>query len=180
MPRSGTSLVMRMLWAGGMPVLADGLRAADEHNPLGYFEYEPVKRLPKDASWVADAKGKAVKVIYRLLEYLPDGIEYCVLFIERDLREVFASQRHMLRARGDAAAGQDEELMLAALAAEGARVKEWMAKQKNVRVLVIPHEGVLRDPRGWAQAMTEFLGRELDCEAMAGEVDLGLYRHRAG
>lgn len=161
-----------------MPVLTDGLRPADEHNPLGYFEYEPARRLSTDASWVADAKGKAVKVIYRLLEFLPAGIEYRVLYLERDLREVFASQRDMLFARGDVAASQSEELMLAPLAAEIVRVKAWMAERENFRVLVIPHAGVLRDPRGWAAAMAEFLGQESDSGAMAEVVDWGLYRHR--
>ena len=43
LPRSGTSLMMQMLSAGGLPALTDDLREADESNPRGYFEFEPVK-----------------------------------------------------------------------------------------------------------------------------------------
>jgi len=179
MPRAGTSLVMAMLGAGGMDLLTDGRRTRDEHNPLGYFEYEPVKRLASDSSWVPLSSGKAVKVIYRLLEYLPPGCDYRVLFVERDLREIFASQRDMLRARGDAAALQDEATMLAALADELARVWSLMAGRSDIRVMEVPYAGLLRDALGWAGRIAEFLNVELDTAAMAAAVDRALYRHRA-
>jgi hypothetical protein len=179
MPRSGTSLVMQMLLAGGMPVLTDGVRAADAHNPMGYLEYEPVKRLPTDSSWVAGARGKAVKVIYRLLEYLPPSIDYRVLFVDRDLHEVFASQRDMLIARGDDAALQDETEMVSALADEVTSIERWMAAEARMRVMKVPHAGLIEDPREWASRISGFLDRELDLDAMAAVVNRGLYRHRA-
>src|SRR6266567_4048665 len=70
LPRSGTSLMMQMLRAGGMPLLTDDLRPADVDNPNGYWEYEPVKRLQQDNSWISKAEGKAVKVVSALLQYL--------------------------------------------------------------------------------------------------------------
>ena len=97
LPRSGTSLVMQMLAAGGAGLLTDGARAADRNNPLGYFEYEPVKRTGRDTTWLAEAKGKAVKVVAPLVAWLPDGLRYRAIFIERDLDEVLASQAEMLR-----------------------------------------------------------------------------------
>src|SRR5262245_57703089 len=100
LPRSGTSLMMRMLEAGGMPVLVDNIRAADEDNPAGYYEFEPVKQTSADNAWVKLAVGKAVKVVYRLLYDLPAGFRYRVLFMQRDMAEVLASQRKMLERAG--------------------------------------------------------------------------------
>src|ERR1022692_2693155 len=87
-PRSGTSLMMQMLAAGGMPVLAGELRAPDEDNPRGYFEFEPVKRTKRDPAWLREAPGKAVKVVYLLLRDLPAGYDYRVIVMRRDLNDV--------------------------------------------------------------------------------------------
>ncbi|HNY87520.1 MAG TPA: hypothetical protein PKN23_13545, partial [Candidatus Hydrogenedentes bacterium] len=104
LPRSGTSMMMRMLAAGGMPLFTDGVRAADSDNPLGYFEHEAVKRLREDASWVPGAAGKAVKVVSALLPALPEGFQYRVILMRRPLEEVLASQRRMFGRRGAPAA----------------------------------------------------------------------------
>ena len=102
LPRSGTSMAMKMLAAGGMPILTDGIRQADESNPRGYYELETVKELhtQQDTAWLADAKGKAVKVVSFLLTWLPEGYNYRVVFMQRDLREVIASETTMLLKRG--------------------------------------------------------------------------------
>ena len=101
LPRSGTSMAMKMLAAGGMPLLTDGVRGADESNPKGYYEFEPVKDLHKqaDMAWLRDARGKAVKIVSFLLTFLPETNEYKVIFMQRDLREVIASERTMLQKR---------------------------------------------------------------------------------
>src|SRR5258708_19458598 len=96
LPRSGTSMMLRMLEAGGLPILTDGVRGADEDNPHGYLEWEAVKSLQRDASWVAAARGKGVKVIYYFLRDLPVDCHYRVIFMRRDIAEVLASQRPML------------------------------------------------------------------------------------
>jgi len=177
-PRSGTSLMMRMLEAGGIDPLTDGLRKADQHNPRGYFEYEPVKKLANESSWMADARGKAVKVIHRLLVHLPNTFEYRVVFMDRALTEVFDSQREMLAARGDAAAGQQEERIVRALAEDVRRVKEWLAWQTNIRVLNVPYAEIVQEPAKWCGEIARFLDGDLDERAMAGEADAGLYRQR--
>ena len=102
LPRSGTSMVMKMLAAGGLPVLSDHQRRADEDNPQGYFEHELVKQLPDaaDKSWVREARGKALKVISHLIKELPDDNSYRIIFVRRDLQEVIASQNIMLSRRG--------------------------------------------------------------------------------
>ena len=179
MPRSGTSLMMRMLEAGGLPLLTDGLRLADEHNPRGYFEYEPVKRLAQDSSWMPAARGKAVKIICWLLPYLPDSLDYRVVFMERDLDEIFASQRDMLLSRGDPAARQPADRLISALADGIQDAKQWLAARPNVRTLMAPYAEVLRDPARWATAISRFLGTPLNKPAMCAAVDPTLHRHRA-
>ena len=101
LPRSGTSMAMKMIEAGGLPVVTDGLRHADASNPNGYYEFEHVKNLDKagDLSWLAEARGKAVKIISFLITYLPEAYDYRVVFMQRDLSEVIASQNRMLDAR---------------------------------------------------------------------------------
>src|SRR6516162_10352886 len=100
LPRSGTSMMMRMLEAGGMPILSDNIRRADADNPNGYYEFEPVKHLSQDSSWLRDAYGKAVKMVYRLLYELPLEHKYKVLMINRRIEEVVASQDAMLQHMG--------------------------------------------------------------------------------
>jgi hypothetical protein len=177
-PRSGTSLMMRMLDAGGIPALTDGARRADTHNPHGYFEYEPVKRLAADSSWMETARGKSLKVIYRLLRHLPAGIPYRVLLMERDLHEVFDSQHDMLVSRGDAAVDQSSDRLIALLAGELEETKKWLSEQPHVAVLAVRHRAVITNPTAQAREISDFLGGGLDEEAMAAAVDPSLYRHR--
>jgi len=178
-PRSGTSLMMRMLAAGGIPALTDAQRPPDAHNPHGYFEYAPVKRLALGdaASWMDSARGQAVKVIYRLLLHLPPRMSYRIIFMERDLEEVFASQRDMLRAQGDAAASQEAARLIPAFAAELRAVRDWLARQPNMPVLAVPYAEVVRHPLNWSHEVAQFLGAGLDEAAMAAAVDPSLYRH---
>jgi LPS sulfotransferase NodH len=179
-PRSGTSLMMRMLEAGGIPALTDGQRPPDAHNPHGYFEYSPVKRLALGdaASWIEAARGQAVKIIYRLLMHLPPHMTYRIIFMERDLAEVFASQRDMLRAQGDAAASQEPARLIPAMAAELRAAKDWLARQPGISVLAVPYTEVVRDPPKWSREVSYFLGAGLDETAMAAAVDPSLCRHR--
>jgi hypothetical protein len=170
MPRSGTSLAMQMLGAGGMPLLVDERRPPDAHNPRGYFEYEPVKRLTVDSSWVKAVRGQAVKVIYRLLHHLPREISYRVLFMERDPTEVFESQQVMLRSKNDPAALQDRDRILSALARELVEAKDWLARRPNMLVLTVPYAEVVRNPFEWSREISNFLDG-LDESAMAAAVD---------
>lgn len=178
MPRSGTSLMMRMLEAGGIPVLSDGRRPADEHNPYGYFEDERTMRLAKDAAWIEEARGRAVKVIYRLLRNLPAHLEYRILFMERDLNEVYDSQQDMLRARNDGAAAQDRNVLIRALAQDLESARQWMARQRNMRYLAVSYAELIRNPRPLISQIAQFLDRAMDEGGMAAAVDPALYRHR--
>ncbi len=177
LPRSGTSLMMKMLEAGGLPVLVDDLREADIDNPRGYYEFEPVKSTKSDASWVAPALGKAVKMVYLLLMDLPHDREYRVLFMRRNLDEVLASQKAMLDRMGKPSPLDDARM--AALFRDGlARFEAWAADRPNFRLLDVSYNGLVTDPAPILPEVDRFLGGGLDLAAMSRVVDPTLYRNR--
>ncbi len=176
LPRSGTSLMMQMLSAGGMPVLTDSVREADEDNPRGYFEFEPVKRTKDDAGWVADARGKAVKMVYLLLKELPAAHQYRVILMRREMSEVLASQRAMLERLGRAGADVGNERMAAIFEEQMSSVVSWLRAQPNFAVLEVRHGDCLTKPMEVAGCVNEFVGGGLDEAGMVRVVDLSLYR----
>ena len=179
LPRSGTSLMMQMLVAGGMPALADGERQADTDNPRGYLEWERIKQLPNDPGCIAEGEGKVVKVISRLLLSLPAGHEYRIIFMQRPLPEVLASQDQMLRRRGNYKEGIDPALISAAFENELRKVYAWLEGKPYVKAMRVPYHEVLSRPEDLAQRLTQFLEIPLDVDAMVQQVDASLYRNRA-
>lgn len=177
LPRSGTSMLMRMLEAGGLAVLADGARAADRDNPRGYYELDAIKGTAFDASWVRAAGGKAVKVISYLLRYLPPDLEYRVLFLRRELDQVVRSQRAMLERLGQPV-GETDGAARRLLAEHLVDVEAWLETAAHVRRLGVSHARVLSDPRGQSERIARFLGRELDLDGMARAVEPALWRQR--
>ena len=178
LPRSGTSMLMRMLEAGGIPALTDGQRGADADNPLGYFELEAVKNLPADAAWLEAATGKAVKVVSALLERLPVGHRYRILFLERDLGEVLASQRRMLERRGEPTERVRDDAMASMFRKHVAAVLERARARSEMQVMVVRHAEVLASPAECARRLDDFVGGGLDVAAMAAAVDASLWRQR--
>jgi hypothetical protein len=178
LPRSGTSLMMQMLAAGGMPILSDGERTADSDNPRGYLEWERIKQLPRDPGCIAEAEGKAVKVISLLLLSLPEGHEYRVIFMQRPLPEVLASQEKMMRNRGTANAA-NAAIMAAAFEKNLRAVDAWLDSKPYVKTLRLQYHDVLKDALAAARSIAEFLGTGLDVESMAQQVDGSLYRNRS-
>ena len=183
LPRSGTSMMMKMLEAGGIEPFTDGVRAADDDNPEGYYEYEAVKRLGKEgAGWLDQVQGRAVKVISQLLYELPASHSYRVVFMHRALGEVLASQRQMLIRRGETTddGGGDAQLR-AAFENHVRDVLVWLRDQGNFEVLELGFRDVHDDPEQSARAVKAFLGGKLIDEcAMAGVVNPELYRQRRG
>lgn len=180
LPRSGTSMAMRMLEAAGIAIVADGRRQADEDNPKGYFELERVKDLAQenDWSWLSEARGKAVKIISYLLKELPPDHNYKVLFLRRDLREVLASQAKMLERRGEAS-DTDDERMVELYENDLWKASYLLKHSPHFETLPIHYREVLEDPLTQAQRIREFLGGNYDVERMAAAVDPSLYRNRA-
>jgi len=180
LPRSGTSLMMNMLRAGGVPIVTDDLRTADDDNPKGYFELERVKQLSKgDVAWVEAAHGQAVKVISALLEHLPPSASYKVLFMLRRLPEVLASQRKMLERRGEPTDTIPDAQMAALFERHLEKIEGWLAAQPNFSVLYVPYHELAEQPERQLDRIVEFLGLNLDRQAMLTAVDPALYRNRA-
>jgi hypothetical protein len=179
LPRSGTSLMMKMLEAGGVPLLTDGVREADEDNPEGYYEFEPVKDLERDASWLPRARGRAVKIISQLLPGLPPGHEYRVVFMVRKVEEVVASQRKMLDRLGTAPEddpGDDE--MEGVLLRHLDRVLDRCGEREDMELLPVSFNQIFLRARDHADRVSKFLGGGLDVDAMVAVVDPALYRQR--
>ena len=176
-PRSGTSMMMSMLTAGGLEPLKDDLRAPDEDNPRGYYELERVKKLREDKAWVEEAVGKVVKVVHVHLRDLPrERLRYRVVLMRRDMDEVLRSQRVMLERRGKAGGNLGEERMAALFRRQIADLEAWMEAEPAFTHMVADYNGILRDPRPGVAAVNAFLGGILDEEAMLRQVDPSLYR----
>jgi hypothetical protein len=179
LPRSGTSMMMKVLEAGGMEIFTDNLRTADEDNPKGYYELEQVKALKDgDVSWVTDATGKAVKVISSLLEYLPATYQYKIIFMRREIVEILASQKQMLIRRGEASDGDDQK-MAEMFQEHLKRVRVWLANQPNMEVLYVDYNSLMADPDPEIEAVAEFLGLTEKLDAMLAVPDKKLYRQKA-
>lgn len=179
-PRSGTSLVMQMLAAAELEPLVDSARAPDDSNPLGYFELADVKRTPRAGTeWVARARGRCVKVIHALLECLPRNERYRVIFVDRDLDEVMASQDRMLERLGESAGGLPRERLRQVLKSQSDAARQLLEREPCFEWLRISHQELIREPAQTAQRMAAFLGRSEHASSMAACVDASLYRERA-
>jgi Sulfotransferase domain len=178
LPRSGTSMMMRMLEAGGMPILTDNARQADIDNPNGYYEFEPVKQLSKDTSWLDNAYGKAVKMVYLLLYDLPRNHEYRVIFMRRKIAEVIASQEAMLRRQGKKSEGSDDTQLARLFHSHLQKLDAWIQNQENFSVLYVSYNEILNSPERIVMDIDRFLGHRLDTQAMAKVLDPSLYRQR--
>ena len=179
LPRSGTSMMMKMLEAGGMEVLTDEIRSADEDNPKGYYEFERVKQIESDQGWLPDAQGKAVKMVGALLEHLPSGYVYKIIFMERNIEEVLASQREMLVRRGEPTDRISDEKMGALFHKHVVQIKSRIAERPEMEVLNVRYSDVLEEPASQADRINRFLGNTLDADRMARVVDPNLYRQRS-
>ncbi len=169
LPRSGTSMLMQMLAAGGLEPFVDGVRAADEDNPKGYFEHEAVKGLRRDSGWVAGARGKVVKVVAHILPALPRDQRYRVVFVWRDMREILRSQKAMLERLGQ---GADREMknLARTYATQLKHVTSWLAAAPNADVLFLAFDDVVKQPEVAVRQLDGFLPGALDVAAGAAMV----------
>lgn len=172
-------MMMKMLSAGGLEVLTDQIRVADEDNPKGYYEYERVKKLKDgDHIWVEGAQGKVVKVISALLEYLPPQFQYKVIFMRRNMHEILASQKEMLIRRGEPTDKVSDEQIAELYAKHLSKIEAWLSKQQNMKVLYVSYNDFLAEPEKHGEKIVQFLDQPLQVEQMAQVVDKNLYRQR--
>jgi sulfotransferase family protein len=182
LPRSGTSMTMNMLEAGGLPLVTDRARAADAGNPAGYFEFEAVKQLDRnsDRAWLRTARGKGVKVISWLLTWLPETYDYRVILMQRDLDEVIASQNALLRLRGESPLIEDAAGMRRIYTEHLQQVSRFLERRACFSVLTLAYADVVERPSVAAERLADFVRRPLDTARMVAAVDPRLYRTRSG
>lgn len=175
LPRSGTSLMMQMLAAGSMPMLTDNIRKPDKHNPRGYYEYEKVKSLKEDQSWLSEAQGKAVKIVSPLLFFLPKTFFYKVIFMERNLEEIMASHKVMIGEKSPSP--QDEQQALKNHLQE---IKTYLNNYDCFEVLFIDYLEVINKPAAELDKAGKFLTdiAHLDLTEMARIIAPTLYRQK--
>jgi len=178
LPRSGTSLMMQMLDRGGMDVVTDNIRTADEDNPKGYYEFEKVKKIKEDSSWLKDTRGKVFKMVSMLLLDLPLDEKYKIIFMKRNMNEVLASQRKMLERLGRES-GPDDDEMGELLTVHLNKTYNWLEKHKNIEVVYVNYSDLIEDPMMQAETVNRFLDKKLNVEKMVQVIDKSLYRNRS-
>jgi hypothetical protein len=172
-------MMMQILRAGGMEILTDQQRTADDDNPKGYYELERVKKMKEgDVTWVRESGGKVIKVISALLEYLPRDLSYKVIFMHRKMDEILASQKQMLVRRGEPTDKASDSTLADLFSRHLQKVEAWLAAQQNMQVLYIQYDELLAEPHAHIAVLVEFLGLPLDVQAMERVPDENLYRQR--
>ena len=179
LPRSGTSMMMSMLQAAGLPLITDGIRSADEDNPKGYFELERVKKLKNEHGWLADAGGHVVKVISDLLRDLPPDYSYRVIFMRRKIDEILSSQEKMLERRGEEGGAVDMDDMKRIFLRDLDDTMDWLRGCKHLQVLFVSYNRLLNEPEGQLKRIQQFLGDGVDADDMRTVIDKALYRNRS-
>jgi hypothetical protein len=181
LPRSGTSMMMQMLQAGGLEILTDAVRMPDGSNPKGYFEFEGVKDLDKgpQPAWLTGARGKAVKIVSSLVRWLPESHDYQVIFMRRDLDEVILSQNKMLVDRGSFPDEAQNDRVKHLYQTHVEDTLRLLRGRRSVSILVVDYSETLARPAESARRVDRFLGGWLDVDRMAAAADPKLYRNRS-
>ena len=178
LPRSGTSLMMQLLVAAGIEPMTDARRAPDEDNPLGYFELEKTLSLAKDNSWISEARGKAIKIVAQLLPLLPGGEHYNIVFMDRDLDEVVASQHAMLARQSRSGAQLDDQKLKETYTAQLERVRRQLSSRSDVRTLTVNYGELLAESPTEVARLAQFLGEPFDRAAAGAAVRPELRRQK--
>jgi len=180
LPRSGTSMMMKMLSAGNMPLLIDEIRMPDEDNPKGYFEFERVKELKDDNSWLEMARGRAVKIVSPLLFYLNLGTHYRykILFMLRNINEIIVSQNKMAYRLKPGEDDIEDNVLMQNYSLHLREIQEWEKQKENIDVMYLNYTDVIKTPRAAAQRICSFLDLSLNRKEMSAVIDDSLYRQR--
>ncbi|RJR32436.1 MAG: sulfotransferase family protein [Desulfobacteraceae bacterium] len=178
LPRTGTSMMMRILEAGGLGVVTDNERKPDKDNPRGYYEFERVKKIAKDFSWLRDCRGKAFKMVSALLPHLPRDRKYKIIFMKRNLDEVLSSQSAMLKRLGREGGNLSDEEMSKRFKNHLQEMEKWIERQPHLEVLYADYNKIMMNPLQSLGAVCRFIDRDLDAGKMASVVENGLYRQR--
>jgi hypothetical protein len=171
--------MMQMLQKGGMEILTDNIREPDDNNTRGYYEYEPVKSLRTDQSWMHLAEDKAVKIIAQLLLFLPQKFEYSIIYMERNIDEILRSQQKMLEKMGQNQIMNKPEILAQTFNQQTIRIKNWLSTQPNIRTLYVNYRNIIDDPAEMCTSVVDFIEDKLNMSDMVSAVDGSMYRQRS-
>lgn len=177
LPRSGTSMMMRILSNQNRVLLTDEFRSADMDNPHGYFEYEAVKLSLKDTSWLSQAVGKTVKIISTYLMALPNDYFYRIIFMERSLAEIIASQEAMLKRRNKTLKDTHHITLIKIFEKHLLEIFKWLNDQENMLFCRIDYNDIINNPCAYTKVLSRFLGCSFDESKLLESVDTSLYRN---
>jgi len=179
LPRSGTSMMMQILERGGLEIVTDNIRQADKDNPKGYYEFEKVKEIENDTSWLSRCRGKVVKMVSMLLFELPEKRKYKIVFMERNMDEILASQKKMLE-RLNREDGEDDPVIRNGYEKHLKKIKNWLQERKNFEILYVSYNDIIKDPQSHIIELNKFFDNRLNADEMLKVVDRSLYRQRKG
>jgi hypothetical protein len=169
LPRSGTSMMMKMLEAGGLPVLVDADNPSTDNHPGGRYEYKLARMMSKGANeWITDAKGKVVKILLHSLYNLPDTFQYKVVFMQRNIYEVIASQTKM-----GILSGNDYIYTNMIL-----QFNHWLKSKTTIEILFVNYNDLMKQSAPIIANVADFIGQDLNTGKMAKVPKKKLYRNR--
>ena len=174
--RSGTSMLMQILYNGGYPVAADKKRPADENNPKGYYELEGgkiINKLIQNQFSFDEYKGKIIKITAYGLKYLPTA-DYNIIYSERNIEEILDSMEKMAQIT-DENRNETKEVFLKL----NSFIKKQIKERSDCNVLFVNYNRILEDPDQHIKEIHDFLNQqEADLKSMIKTVDKKLYRNR--
>jgi hypothetical protein len=178
LPRSGTSMMMQMLKVSGVDLVMDDTRKPDLYNTRGYYEYEKVKEIKKDTSWLDGIQGKAVKIISQLLYHLPESHQYKIIFMQRNMEEIISSQNKMLSSRGRGSDVINDTIMAEKFERHLEKIRKWIVNQGNIECLYIHYNNIIEDPIKTITKLNDFFDNQINIRPMLKVIDKSLYRIR--
>lgn len=179
-PRSGTSMMMQMLKQGGLSLFTDNARGSDENNPFGYFEHQIVKKIAHNTEWLKLARDKAVKIVAPLVTQLPFNYRYKIIFMERDVGEIYTSQKRMIHRMGGNSKMDTWSLgTIKSIENTISESKNWINQHPSSEILYVKYNEVLLNPLEHAIKISKFIGEQLNPIEMIKAVEPSLYREKS-
>lgn len=175
--RSGTSMLMQILDAGGIPSDFDqDSRPPDDDNPRGYFELEGgkiINKLMNKEFSFESYKGTFIKITAYGLKFLPKG-NYKIIYSQRNIEEILDSMEKMARIQDE---NRDDTRIVFTKLNE--MIMSQIKEREDIDVLFVNYNEIVANPTENVTKIYDFLGStEFDLDRMIAAVDKSLYRKR--
>ena len=178
LPRSGTTMLMRMLEAGGVPLYYDNSRPMFfEENGRQCISYNAMLRETEkspdlrdgESEWLNECYGKAVKILNPAKVMIPKGHKYNFIWCSRRVKDLVRSQFKWWQAIGKPRTDDPQRTIASAEIARSEGLAA-LKKYPKSRLMVVEFKDAITKPRAVAIRLARWLGRDMDTEAMAAVV----------